>query len=361
MVSCCCKKVENIGMKKVLVRVDGGNKLGMGHVMRCITLARELKKKNIEVFFVCADEKPKLIIKNNGFEIMVLKKGKQEMNCELPEMIEIINKTDANLCIIDSYFATNDYYMQIQKHIPLVVIDGKSECASEVSVIINPNINANKRLYYARGIKQAKMLCGINYSFIRSTFIEKRRKNLNEKVNNILLTVGGSDFYNATLKILEKIKERSFFNDVEIHIVVGPYFEKNTIFKLKQFSNRNIHIYENVLDLSTLMAEMDLIITTGGTTVFEVMALSIPCIVFAIADNQYDAKGLSKYVNWFGDIRSDNLRYLDDYKCTKMLEYVEKIIYEYKKQQIKIDNIKNEFDGKGIYRITSTIMNKVLK
>ena len=38
---------------KVVFRVDASLQMGTGHVMRCLTLANELKQKNHEIVFIC--------------------------------------------------------------------------------------------------------------------------------------------------------------------------------------------------------------------------------------------------------------------------------------------------------------------
>lgn len=42
---------------KICIRADGGSKIGMGHVMRMLALAKELRKSN-DVFFACRVNEP---------------------------------------------------------------------------------------------------------------------------------------------------------------------------------------------------------------------------------------------------------------------------------------------------------------
>ena len=37
---------------KIAIRADGGSKIGMGHIMRTLVLAKELAKTN-DVFYIC--------------------------------------------------------------------------------------------------------------------------------------------------------------------------------------------------------------------------------------------------------------------------------------------------------------------
>ena len=52
--------------------VDGNEKIGMGHVMRCLTIAEALRKQGEEVLFLSADDKPVKIIEDQGFAVKIL-------------------------------------------------------------------------------------------------------------------------------------------------------------------------------------------------------------------------------------------------------------------------------------------------
>ena len=54
-------------------RVDSSIQIGAGHVMRCLTLAKELKKKST-VQFICRNRKGNLInkIESEGFKVFML-------------------------------------------------------------------------------------------------------------------------------------------------------------------------------------------------------------------------------------------------------------------------------------------------
>ena len=59
---------------KVVIRADASIKIGTGHVMRCLTLAKGLVEKGAKVQFICRDHSGNLIerIRQEGFEVYTL-------------------------------------------------------------------------------------------------------------------------------------------------------------------------------------------------------------------------------------------------------------------------------------------------
>ena len=83
---------------RVAIKVDGNKKLGLGHVMRCLAVAKQLKKNKIRVIFIIGDNSIKKIIENEKFFTYFLDKREQE-----PKSIKkIIISEKINVIIIDS-------------------------------------------------------------------------------------------------------------------------------------------------------------------------------------------------------------------------------------------------------------------
>ena len=55
---------------KIAIRTDASLQIGTGHVMRCLTLADELRKNGAEVEFICRGHKGHLAerITNKGYK-----------------------------------------------------------------------------------------------------------------------------------------------------------------------------------------------------------------------------------------------------------------------------------------------------
>ena len=49
-------------------RVDMNDEIATGHVMRCLSIADELKIQGISSTFISADDNPKVLINSRGYE-----------------------------------------------------------------------------------------------------------------------------------------------------------------------------------------------------------------------------------------------------------------------------------------------------
>src|SRR3954451_552977 len=57
--------------RRLVVRADASVRIGAGHVMRCLTLAAELRSRGAQVQFVCRDHEGNLghVIEEQGFAL----------------------------------------------------------------------------------------------------------------------------------------------------------------------------------------------------------------------------------------------------------------------------------------------------
>ena len=95
------------------IRADGNTHIGMGHVMRCLSIADaayELDKENKAVFIV-ADMDCQKMICDRGYEVKVLNTDYMDMESEIAILKTFIKKTD--VILVDSYQVTNNYYLEL--------------------------------------------------------------------------------------------------------------------------------------------------------------------------------------------------------------------------------------------------------
>lgn len=266
------------------IRCDGGSLIGMGHVMRCLVLAKELSKSS-KVLFICKEGdgysfQPGIDkIKDEGFKVVIVNEKK------LLEGMKIIKKNNHINCLItDSYDVDEDYFNKISDIFEYTVyIDDINICKLNVDCIINQNINAKDLNYNINPNRGTKLLLGTEYCMLREEFRNKYHKKINKKVKNMFITVGGTDKDHISLKLLNVVKE---FN-IPIHLAIGNAFEEKLVEELECIREKyeHINLYKNA-NMSELMKKCDIAISTTGSTIYELAAMNLPTIGIVVAENQ---------------------------------------------------------------------------
>ena len=101
-------------------------------------------------------------------------------------------------------------------------------------------------------------------------------KEINGSVKNVLLTFGGVDPNDFTLKTLKSISDYCFKNDIIITVILGQgYHNISSI----EDAFPDIKIVINTKFISNYIQNADIIFSSAGRTTFEAASLGIPTIV----------------------------------------------------------------------------------
>ena len=98
-----------------LIRADGNAEIGVGHVMRCLSIADALKENNKEVVFATADNNMKSVIEGRGFSCIVLESDYKNMMSDFDNEVfpDILNQSES--IIVDSYYVSDEYFNRIRE------------------------------------------------------------------------------------------------------------------------------------------------------------------------------------------------------------------------------------------------------
>lgn len=325
----------------ITFRVDSSTIIGSGHLMRCLNLAEK------DSIFICKDLPGSIISKIEDKKIKVVKLDPDiEEDEDFDKTLEIMNINNSKVIIIDSYAFRESYFKKFgQNGKKVVVIDDLADRKLPVEIIINQNIYANKEMYKGRVLPETKLLLGPEYAMLRDEFLEFRsRYKVSEEINDVVVTLGGSDPDNITEKIVEYLKDE----DYKLHIVLGKGNLCYDRIKSIIAGYDNIKLYIDVAKMSELMMRSDIVICAGGTTVLEVMFLGIPFIVGKLVENQ---RFVVRYID-----RNELGLVLGDYKELSKELLLEKINdFNYIERKISSEKGKTIIDGRGKYRIMDAI------
>jgi UDP-2,4-diacetamido-2,4,6-trideoxy-beta-L-altropyranose hydrolase len=311
---------------KIAIRTDASLKIGIGHVMRCLTLAEELRRRNGHVQFVCRKHPGHLAdkISKKGFAVTLLPSPVEAVETVLEKddyaaWLGVSQKDDAvqtiaalgakqiDWLIVDHYGLDHEWETTLRPHTrKIMVIDDIANRKHDCDLLLDQNFSQELEVRY-NGLapKHCKILLGPRYALLKPEYAEYRKIQTprNGKINKILIFMGGSDNANITGKVLELLSTPELTH-IEVDVVLGennPHQNK-ILHQSKNCSNTNV--YNARPHLADLMARADLAIGAGGVTTWERMCLGLPSLVISIADNQKPAcQALSDagFINYVGN------------------------------------------------------------
>jgi UDP-2,4-diacetamido-2,4,6-trideoxy-beta-L-altropyranose hydrolase len=283
---------------KIVIRVDASLKTGIGHLMRCLTFANELKQKKYKIFFICRNLPGNLISLIN-FPVSVLphddnfESDKLYLNWlgatqeqDSDQTIKVIPK-NIDLLIIDSYALDETWHKQLRPYTKkIMVIDDLADRSFDCDILLNQNLGTSIEDYKGKTPSNCELLLGSNYALIRPDFQNLRKKALikrkkTKEIKNILISMGGNDISNKTYDILQNISE-----NLNIVVILGGQSQHNKMIKNYAKTKNNVKVVVDAENMPELMLEADLAIGAGGSTSWERCCLGLPTLLYVLADNQ---------------------------------------------------------------------------
>lgn len=335
---------------KIFIRADANKNIGMGHIMRCITVAHALK--DVDCIFLVSDYESYKIINDNDLEGICLNSNYNNLLIsEVKKILKIGRENYVNSILVDSYYVTKEYLEELKKYFYV----GCFNCSNNylpADYIINYNINCDRKIYQnLYKASKTKLLLGSSYVPLREEFLAKHKEVTNKAVQQILVMTGGSDPYNFMGQFAEKICTLQECKRIRFVFISGPYNanRENLIEKVNKI--KNMEIQNNVKNISTIMQNSDLVISAGGTTLYELCAIGVPAIVFAFAENQIEEarfmgeKMIVKYVGQYGEEKFWN----------NVRNAILDLIKSSPTRRKMGEEMKKAVDGKGAYRIVECI------
>ena len=301
---------------KIVIRTDASTDIGTGHVMRCLTLAEELREHGTDVLFICRELPGDLIglIEAREFRVLRLADSldaswQQDADRSI-NAIRTLNEAVSWL-IVDHYGLDRRWEERLRPVVrKLMVIDDLADRPHDCDLLLDQNLQQDMTRRY-RGLvpDRCRTLSGPQHALLRREFEEARKvlRDRNGTVRRILVFFGGSDPTAETLKTLEalRILDRP---DIIADVVVGSSNPRKDEVRSRCADMPSVRYHCQVSDMAGLMAAADLSIGAGGSTHWERCYLGLPSVTIVVADNQRGptealaAAGAVKDLGWHEDI-----------------------------------------------------------
>lgn len=359
----------------IIIRTDGGQVIGSGHIMRCLALADVLKDCGAKVIFVCRELAGHLcgFIESRGFRVLRLPAPSGDVTVQmsspgdscvawlgvdwqtdLDEVRHILTKSSVVTdWLIADHYALDARWENGARSFArkIMVIDDLANRPHDCEVLLDQNLSEKGSDRYRPFVPEfCKTLIGPDFALLGKSFYSKRGKLRvrDGSLNRILVSFGGVDSTGEIPKVLEAIRSLGRPN-ISTEVVVGAAetCQKKIEEDCRRLSNCKFHVQIDYM--ADLMDACDLAIGAAGSMTWERCFMGLPSIVAIAAENQQALavqgakKGCLVNLGWGKDLTSKDyyqaLRHLDAARLQAMSCQARQII-----------------DGEGCHRVAGVIL-----
>ena len=301
----------------VAIRVDGNVDIGVGHVMRCLTLAKRLAGFDISCIFYARNISENLNhLIAQSFEVVLLNGIDHEFKPiddyshwlsvrESFDAMEFIAKTkDRNIefVIVDHYGIGFAWEKRVHStYGKLMVLDDLANRKHKADLLIDQSIGRTETSYLGLVPSNCRVLAGPKFSLLRDEFNFLQKSS--SKQYQILINFGGADKDNFTMHVVDLLAQSLSINNYSIKIVVGKEYPfKHELIQKIKYLKAQITLVESPKNIAKEIAECAIAIGAGGVSLLERSVLGVPSIIYAVAENQmhiceeYDKRNLGRVI-----------------------------------------------------------------
>lgn len=264
---------------RIAIRSQGGVTIGLGHIRRCLNLAGALRRAGATVSFILGgDPKCLELVGAQGFDAV-----RVDAERDVEESAAAIARWGATVLVTDFYDIEPSFWIRLRSYVRLLVaIDDLAHRAMPVDLIVNGAANARELSYSA--LPSTRLLLGPDYVILREEFAQEPARESRGRVGRVLITVGGSDQHGLTTLLMN---QSARLDGASLDVICGPFFQNTReIERAAAQSTGRVTLHHNPPGMRALMLGVDLAITGGGQTVYELAATATPAVAICVAENQ---------------------------------------------------------------------------
>ena len=262
-------------LEDVLFITHAGEKIGGGHLSRCIALSQAFEQKGFSCSWLLNKESKTQAIKNNLHKVYYLDDPFHASSLSLCESI-----AGNYFTVIDSYSADISLFSRMSKKSKVIAIadDIVSPPEKYLAALINYSFGAKSIMYDF--VPTCSYFIGPSYALLRKDFWDVHTSNQ----GYVLFAPGASDVANTAEKIVGCWQAAWPW----LIIALGGFVDFDRISKIKEIivPQNNVSLAVDSSDFVGLMSSAAMIICTSSVTAYEALSMKKKIAVFSVVENQ---------------------------------------------------------------------------
>lgn len=284
-------------------RVDFGRHIGLGHLMRCLALAAELKNRGLDIVWIARKPRkplhdwvhymPGTVWFLPGEECMSAREPRWRADAEQTTRLLQTRRIQPRWLIVDHYALDKRWHHLVRPYARAIL---------HITDFIGPPLDCDMLLLPVNTVStddaklcvphHCQVFFGSQNALLHRQFAARRPASLRRRfrqqkaVRNVLVNFGGYDAANGTLLALRALAASGYTG--QVHVVLrehAPFLSD-----VQHFTNRSLPqavLHTNVSNIAPLAADADLALGAGGTSAWERCCLGLPAIIVTTAANQH--------------------------------------------------------------------------
>ena len=297
-------------MSRAVFRVDASCVIGSGHVVRCATLAEQLRCSGWDVRFICRDLPGNFNhwLAERGFDVQVLPAPSNAdggsgykawlgvpMEIEIAQALAALHEGGAVDWLVVDHYALGSSWERTLRGVAgkVLALDDLADREHDCDMLLDQNYSRNYSLRYQDLVPpHCIRLLGPDYALLRSEFhaYAHFERTLDQPPRRILVFFGGADSAGLSGLALEALLTlKNEFPVLEADVVLGAANQSGSALLEKYAGKAWLRLHVYVSNMAELMCQADCAIGAGGGTLWERCLLALPSVVVIAADNQKDS------------------------------------------------------------------------
>jgi spore coat polysaccharide biosynthesis predicted glycosyltransferase SpsG len=304
--------------KNILMRVIGHSEVGSGHIHRALTVAKMLIGNDIS--FICRQQDKLAVdtLANYQYPTLVVEDDAilNFVKTQKPDLF--INDT----LEMDPVLAKSINEMGIKQ----VAFETFGPANQFVDLVVNEIVSGDT-------LNVPNHRCGHEVALLREEVLSCMPKpNPKTPPSHILITFGGSDPRNYTMRVLQLMDKVFLKLGATVTVVLGIGFsasEQLSASLSKLMCRDQIVVVHNTDNIAKLMCEADFAFCSNGRTVFELAHLSVPAFILCQNEREltHDFASGNEGLRLFGIMNTP----VDEMRLLAELEY---LLFDTEKLQV---------------------------
>jgi len=272
----------------ILFRADATAAMGTGHVMRCLTLAEELRDRGFEVTFASTALTPS-IERRLAAERIAVRPVDPAVDAEAGATLSVARELGANAVVVDGYHLSAGWRLALRAlGVPILAFQDMDDgLPLHADLVLNAAAGPDDDRW-RRAAPNATFLVGPRHILLRRELRRSKTAPADPigRRSAILVTFGGADPAGLTLPVTAALDD-ALGPEVTIEVVVGGSVPGADSLALRAAAlGERVVTHLDPLEMGPLINRAGLAVSAAGGTVGELAALGVPALIAVVADNQ---------------------------------------------------------------------------